>query len=181
LIPPSAPDNHNASQVARALALLWTQTGQDRILGVLQAAGWHMASGAPFNPEAVEEGIGALREHGWMLPWGDRSGPPLAMTDEARIVMYRDIIEAFSREHLRKVLCRAHGVDSEALDGQGEWPFYEMDATIAVLRLELIGGASDEEISRQRERIGYGMAGASSMATRRPRHQGSSSVPLEAH
>jgi len=77
------------------MALLWTQTGRARILGVLQAAGWHMASGAPFNLETVREGIGVLREHGWMRPWGDRSGPPLAMTDDARTFMYRDIIEAF--------------------------------------------------------------------------------------
>ncbi len=147
-MPFPADPGPDALQVARAMALLWAPAGQARVVDVLGAAGWKTSGGARFDRTRVKQAITALREHGWMRPWDERLGAPHELTDEARILMYREILEVHSKSKLLAALCEAFKVEADALRDPWRWPLDDWQATVAVVRLELLGGASDEDIAR---------------------------------
>ena len=140
-----------ARAVARAMALLWTWTTRNATYELLRAllrqTGTRSADAKAPTQESIKLGQDALRRAGLLEAHFARQGYS-RLSDAARVALYRRLLDETPIRDLRDAL--HHAVAFRPTRDMFNWPVWEVSATIAVVRLELLSGAPLAELEKTR-------------------------------
>ena len=136
-----APDTF---QIALAMALLWTWRSRTEVYTLLRPLGMKRADGRAFTAEDVKTALQDLRGHGLLVDMPRREGH-VRLHDKLRIPLYRQLLDAHPGHALRDVLRTFVGYHGVRLGHY--WPVSHA-GTVALLRLELLGGMTLDEYKR---------------------------------
>ncbi len=135
------PDTY---QIALAMALLWTWRSRTDIYTLLRPLGLKRADGRAFTAEDVKAALLDLRGHGLLLDMPSREGY-VRLHDKLRLPLYRQLLDAHPGHALRGIVRTFVGYHGERLGYY--WPVSHA-GTVALLRLELLGGMTAAEYKR---------------------------------
>ncbi|MFP5381674.1 MAG: SNF2-related protein [Gammaproteobacteria bacterium] len=137
--------------VARAMALLWTYRPRTASMELLRALGWKSSSGKAFTHELVKLGQQELGACGLLVEQAARQGY-VRLEDEARTVLYRELLDGTPMDELRDGLWRAEKY-SQGTAAYSNWPLWEVGPTVAVIRLALLSGTPAAELNQMKQQI----------------------------
>ena len=149
--PPSTPLTEDTLKVARAMALLWSYRPRTTLLNTLRLLEYKRGDGRGFTADNIKELQKILSGQGLLLEHSVRQGY-YRLADGFRSKCYRTILAANDREDLEHVLYELLGVHS-TYARSSYWPIYDNDATVAIARVNLVGGAAVEDINHLKDRI----------------------------
>lgn len=135
--------------VAQAMALLWTWQASSSVHALLGYLGSQTTAGKPFSHIAVKQAWKELQRKG-LLGESHYRQDQGRLTNSVRAAVYRELLEHKPVTTLRDALHRTLNFDRTRTQG---WPLWDANATIAVLRLEILSGASAAELDALRLRI----------------------------
>ena len=144
------PASTGANEVARAMALLWAFRPRTAICSLLPLLGSKRSDGRPFTQDDVRRALAELRERGWLETIPNRDGY-FRLRDDVRGRVYREVLDETPVATLREALRRLDRYSPDP--GDYHWPLYDVAATVAHVRLELLSGASAKEIGRLRDLV----------------------------
>ena len=151
---PAASLPGDALVVARTMALLWSYRPRTTLLNALRLLGYKREDGRAFNAENIRELQRLLREKGLLQEHPARQGY-YRLAPALRGALYRQLLAEGDRQALEAVL-----LDLAGGHGYGHahyWPLYDREATVALVRLNVLGGASAESLFKLRERMAQAM------------------------
>jgi len=139
--------------IARAMALRWTWLTQTQLLSLLRTLGHRPAgSGKMFTAEYIKGGWSRLKQAGLLQEHGTRNGY-VRLTDPVRIALYRELLDQVPAALLREALYKAEN----ARDLGYQWPFYNSEITVALVRLAVFSGTEPESLKRMHSLIAQRM------------------------
>lgn len=136
----------DARTVARAMALLWTYRPRTACVELLRTLGWKAATGRRFTAELVKAGQQELREAGLLVEHPGRPGY-VRLTDAARRMAYREVLEGASTDEVSDALWRAER-RTPGNSTYSTWPLWDIGATVAMVRLAFFSGTPAAELER---------------------------------
>ena len=134
------------------MALLWTWRPRTAAWELLRRLGWKAASGKAFTQADVKLAQAEIRHAGLAVEHRARQGFS-RLRGEARAALYRELLEQTPIAQLREALHAAVGFAPERYADYGGWPLWELEPTVAVVRLELVAGTGGKDLERLRERV----------------------------
>lgn len=151
---PSAPPSEDALRIARAMAILWSYRSRTTLLNALRLLGIRRGDGRAYTADNIKELQKELRDKGQLLEHPQRQGY-YRLADGLRGALYREIIASEGIDEMQRALYELSGVRP----GQAYyyWPVYDHDATVAIVRLALLGGAPTTELNALRDRISHSL------------------------
>ncbi len=129
--------------VALAMALLWTWRPRGASYELLRQLGAQSAAGRAYTQEKVKLAQDALKRSGLLVEQSTRPGY-LRLTDDARVLLYRQLLDATPVAALRAALHRAESFKPNPY----HWSLWDVGATVALVRLELLAGTPATEIEK---------------------------------
>jgi superfamily II DNA or RNA helicase len=151
---PSGPIPADTRRVARAMALLWTFRPRTAIYNLLGLLGCKREDGRAFTQDDVRQAIRQLHAQGWREDMSHRDGFH-RLREVVRGELYRELLDEIPLPSLRAALHRLDSFPANRLTYS--WPLYDMAATVALLRLELIAGTPAKELDHWRVLIARSM------------------------
>ncbi|MEO8358828.1 MAG: DEAD/DEAH box helicase [Vicinamibacteria bacterium] len=143
----------DARAVARAMALQWSFRSASSNMKLLRELGATNAAGRPFGVDGVKIARQDLRRAGLVLDRGNDSGY-LRLRDDVRAAVYRQLLDDTKAAELLRALLRAEVPDPGLrFYGFGNW---DPAATVAIVRLEFLSGATTTRINDLRDRAAVG-------------------------
>jgi superfamily II DNA or RNA helicase len=152
---PDGPLTGDALKIARAMALLWSYRPRATLLNALRLLGDYRGDGRAFTAENIKEQQKILRERGLLLEHPVRQGY-YRLAAPLRGELYRKILARDDWEDLERMLYELSGT-SQPSRHTHYWPIYDRDATVAIMRLNLLGGAPVEVLSKMKAQIEHSM------------------------
>ena len=140
----------DARAVARAMALLWTWRQRTKTCTLLAHLGVKSVTGKALTQEYVKSAQSELKRAGLLLEHPVRQGY-FQLQDAVRIALYGELLEDTPIDALRRALHRTESYQP-AYAPYG-WPLWEIGATVALLRLELMAGTAAAKIDEMRRRM----------------------------
>lgn len=137
-------------RVALAMALLWTYRPRTAIYSLLGLLHLRRDDGRAFTQDDVKRCIGALRQLGWIDNAPGCEGY-MQLHEAVRGRLYRHALGQLPVDAVRSALHQLDRFGLQALPYR--WPLYDPAATIALLRLELMAGASLPQLDELRQLI----------------------------
>lgn len=147
---PSDPLSQDELKIARAMAILWSYRPRTTLLATLRLLDYKRGDGRAFTAENLKETQKSLRERGLLEEHPARQGY-YRLTAAFRNELYRDILATDNWQNLERVLYELSGVRLSTYSFY--WQVYDRDATVAIVRLTLLGGASVEVLNTLKTRI----------------------------
>jgi superfamily II DNA or RNA helicase len=140
--------------VARAMALFWTWRPRTAVYELLRYLGTRTGAGRAFTQADVKVAQEALKRSGELVEHRVRQGYS-RLGDASRVALYRELLDDAPLARLREAL---HGVlrYSPGRDTYYGWPIWDFDATVAVVRLELVSGISGKQLEDLKLRVSRG-------------------------
>lgn len=152
---PDSPLHGDALKVARAMALLWTYRPRTTLLNALRLLGYKRGDGRAYTAENLKELQKILRERGLLLEHPVRQGH-YRLAAELRSALYAKILVEYDRQTLEGMLYELSGVRA-GYTHSAFWRVYDHDATVAIVRLSVLGGASVESLNMLKGQIALSM------------------------
>lgn len=151
---PSSPLTGDELKVARAMAILWSYRPRTTLLNALRLLDYKRGDGRAFAAENIKEVQKNLRGRGLLEEHPARQGY-YRLTAAFRNELYRNILATDDWQDLERVLYELSGVRLNTYSFY--WQVYDREATIAIVRLNLLGGASVEALNTMKARIEQSM------------------------
>jgi len=129
------------------MALLWTFRPRTAIYTLLGLLGFRHDDGRAFTQDDVRQALHQLHAHGWREDMPGRDGF-YRLHEFIRGVLYRELLDEVPLSSLRAALHRLDSFPADRLTYS--WPLYDLSATVALLRLELIAGTPAKELDHWR-------------------------------
>lgn len=154
-VPPApaapVPEHH---PIMLAMALLWTPHTRATLFTLLRKLEFKHSSGRFFSSDEVKQSSRYLLANKQAVESAQRQGY-YRLNDELRGKLYEELLETVDAGVLRRALYETLGYHVHHT--LYSWPLYERDATVAVVRLALLSGSSQQEIERMKQLIGTSM------------------------
>jgi hypothetical protein len=152
---PAGPAPDDDLVVARAMALLWSYRPRTTLLNALRLLGYKRGDGRAFNAENIKEQQRLLRQKGLLQEHPQRQGY-YRLSPALRGELYRQLLAEGDRQALEAVLLQLAGGHGYGHD-QYYWALYDREAAVALVRLNVLGGASAESLHKLKARIAQAM------------------------
>ncbi|MDP2784948.1 MAG: DEAD/DEAH box helicase [Sulfurimicrobium sp.] len=152
---PDGPLTEDLLKIVRAMALLWSFHPRTTLLNALRLLGYHRGDGRAFTAENIKELQKILRERGLLLEHPVRQGY-YRLAAPLRGEWYRKILARDNWQVLERALYELAGVHL-GYASSSYWRVYDRDATVAIVRLNLLGGAPVEALNKMKAQIEYSM------------------------
>ena len=120
----------DACAVARAMALLWTWRPRGASYELLRHLGAKSATGRAFTHQSVKLAQEDLTRAGLLVEQDMRPGYS-RLTDEVRVQLYRELLDATPIGDLRGALHRTESYTPDLY----RWSLWDIGATVALVRL----------------------------------------------
>lgn len=151
---PSSPLTGDELKVARAMAILWSYRPRTTLLNALRLLDYKRGDGRAFTVENIKEVQKGLRERKLLEEHPARQGY-YRLTGAFRSELYRNILATDNWQYLERMLHELTGIRPGAHSFY--WQVYDREATIAIVRLNLLGGASVDVLNKMKARIEQSM------------------------
>ena len=129
------------------MALLWTFRPRTAIHSLLGLLGCKRDDGHAYTHDDLRQAIRQLHERGWREDMPGRDGFH-RLHETVRGALYRELLDEFALTSLREALHRLDSFRPNQLTYS--WPLYDMAATVALVRLELMSGTPAKELDHWR-------------------------------
>src|ERR1035437_4584068 len=116
----------DSRMVAFAMALLWTWRPRGASYELLRQIGLKSMAGRPFTPQSVKLAQEDLARAGLLIEQDMRPGYS-RLNDEARMLLYRELLDATPIGDLREALHQAESYTRDLY----RWPLWDVGATVA--------------------------------------------------
>ncbi len=136
--------------VALAMALLWTWRPRGASYELLRHLGARSAAGRVYTQQSVKLAQEDLKRAGLLLERDMRAGYS-QLNDEARALLYRQLLDAAPIRDLREALHRAESYKWNPYS----WPLWDIGATVALVRLELLAGTKAAELEKIKLQVSH--------------------------
>jgi superfamily II DNA or RNA helicase len=150
---PSSPDtslSDDELKIARAMAILWSYHSRSRLSDFLRLTGTLRGDKRPYTADNIKEIQAGLLRRKLLLELPTRQGY-FRLAAPLRNELYRKILREEDWQDLENKLFTLADVQMRAR--KLYWPIYDHEATAAIVRLNLLGGASAETLNTLKEQI----------------------------
>ncbi len=151
---PSGPLSQDELKIARAMAILWSYRPRATLLNALRLLDYKRGDGRAFTAENIKEIQKSLRERELLVEHPVRQGY-YRLTGAFRSELYRNILATDDWQALERVLYELSGVRLSTYSTY--WQVYDHEATVAIVRINLLGGASVDVLNKMKARIEQSM------------------------
>ena len=147
---PDTPLSDDELKIARAMAILWSYHSRSKLSDFLRLSGTLRGDRRPYTADNIKEIQAGLIRRKLMQEHPVRLGY-FRLAAPLRNELYRKILREENWQDLENRLFALAGVQMRSF--RLYWPVYDREATVAIVRLNLLGGAPAETLNTMKDHI----------------------------